>query len=197
MTVLIIIPTLNEEAHIGDLLTKLTDNTTDLNATIVVTDGGSTDKTVEIIQRFESEHDHVHYLHNEKKLQSAAINLAVERFGDDKAYLIRMDAHSQFPDDYCQVLMTEAETINCSSVVTPMNTIGETPFQQGVAAAQNSKLGNGGSLHRSPDGQGQYVDHGHHSLMRIDAFRAVGGYDETFSHNEDAELDKRLSLIHI
>ena len=29
--------------------------------------------------------------------------------------------------------------------------------------------------------------------MSIDAFTAVGGYDEAFSHNEDAELDIRLS----
>ncbi|TIT70853.1 MAG: succinoglycan biosynthesis protein exoa, partial [Mesorhizobium sp.] len=28
--------------------------------------------------------------------------------------------------------------------------------------------------------------------MRIAAFRAVGGYDESFSHNEDAEFDHRL-----
>ena len=28
--------------------------------------------------------------------------------------------------------------------------------------------------------------------MRVAAFRAVGGYDESFSHNEDAELDYRL-----
>lgn len=28
--------------------------------------------------------------------------------------------------------------------------------------------------------------------MRIAAFDTVGGYDETFSHNEDAELDYRL-----
>jgi succinoglycan biosynthesis protein ExoA len=36
------------------------------------------------------------------------------------------------------------------------------------------------------------VDHGHHALIRVAAFRAVGGYDETFTHNEDAELDVRL-----
>ena len=28
--------------------------------------------------------------------------------------------------------------------------------------------------------------------MRVDAFRAVGGYDSTFRFNEDAELDYRL-----
>jgi succinoglycan biosynthesis protein ExoA len=30
--------------------------------------------------------------------------------------------------------------------------------------------------------------------MRIQAFRAVGGYDESFTHNEDAELDHRLGV---
>ncbi|MEW6635017.1 MAG: glycosyltransferase family 2 protein, partial [Pseudomonadota bacterium] len=63
--------------------------------------------------------------------------------------------------------------------------------QKAVAAAQNSKLGTGGSKHRHSSA-GEWVDHGHHALMRIAAFRAVGGYDETFSHNEDAELDYRL-----
>ena len=27
----------------------------------------------------------------------------------------------------------------------------------------------------------------------MDAFKAIGGYDDTFSHNEDAELDNRLT----
>src|SRR4029079_13894304 len=40
---------------------------------------------------------------------------------------------------------------------------------------------------------GRFVDHGHHALMALSAFRAVGGYDEAFSHNEDAELDNRLT----
>ena len=74
-----------------------------------------------------------------------------------------------------------------------MDTVGTGLFQHAVAVAQNSKLGNGGSSHRTASGEGQWVDHGHHALMRIEAFRAVGGYDETFSHNEDAELDIRLT----
>ncbi|MDE2030487.1 MAG: succinoglycan biosynthesis protein exoa, partial [Alphaproteobacteria bacterium] len=74
-------------------------------------------------------------------------------------------------------------------------TIGTHGLQRAVAAAQNSRLGNGGSAHRAGHRAGQdgaWVDHGHHALMTVDAFRAVGGYDETFIHNEDAELDARL-----
>ncbi len=37
------------------------------------------------------------------------------------------------------------------------------------------------------------MDHGHHALFVLDAFRALGGYDETFIANEDAEFDRRLT----
>jgi succinoglycan biosynthesis protein ExoA len=61
-----------------------------------------------------------------------------------------------------------------------------------VAAAQNSRIGTGGSAHRTA-GRSRFVDHGHHAAWAIHAFRAAGGYDERFSHNEDAELDARLA----
>jgi succinoglycan biosynthesis protein ExoA len=82
--------------------------------------------------------------------------------------------------------MTGAE-----SVVVSMTARGVTCFQKAAAAAQNSRLGNGGSAHRRL-AEGRFVDHGHHALMNINAYRSVGGYDETFTHNEDAELDARL-----
>jgi hypothetical protein len=31
--------------------------------------------------------------------------------------------------------------------------------------------------------------------MTLDAFKVVAGYDETFSHNADAELDARLTVM--
>ena len=37
------------------------------------------------------------------------------------------------------------------------------------------------------------MDHGHHALVRLHSFLAVGGYDESFVQNEDAEFDHRLT----
>lgn len=37
-----------------------------------------------------------------------------------------------------------------------------------------------------------FVDHGHHAGFDLPLFINAGGYDETFSHNEDAEFDVRL-----
>lgn len=188
---LIIIPCLNEAKHIEPLIEKLDPALEELNARIVVADGGSTDGTREIVARISESDPRVILLDNPRRLQSAAINLAVNTFGRDYEYFIRIDAHGDYPDDYCQRLVEEAELTEADSVVVAMETVGFGIFQKATAFAQNSKLGNGGSKHRE-GAEGHWTDHGHHALMRVNAFDTVGGYDETFSHNEDAELDYRL-----
>ena len=190
---LIIIPCLNEEAHIGSLVEKLVKDTKDFPAKIIIVDGGSGDKTPIIAKELESKHDNVAYLNNPERIQSAAVNLAVKEYGAGNEYLIRIDAHAEYPDDFCKILIEEAQEKEADSVVVSMNTIGKEGFQKAVAAAQNSKLGNGGAAHRNTQNDGKWFDHGHHALMSIAAFEAVGGYDESFSHNEDAELDMRLT----
>jgi succinoglycan biosynthesis protein ExoA len=188
---LVVIPCLNEAETIEPLLRALDANRGAMALRIVVADGGSADGTDDIAAGLAGSIRELFVLHNPKRLQAAAINLAVAQFGDDCDYLIRIDAHGNYPADYCQVLLEEALRQQADSVVTGMKTVGFGFFQKATAVAQNSKLGNGGSKHRDGGG-GQWVDHGHHALMRLSAFRAVGGYDESFSHNEDAELDHRL-----
>jgi succinoglycan biosynthesis protein ExoA len=131
-------------------------------------------------------------VNNPKRIQSAALNEAVRLFGDAADFLIRLDAHAQYPERYCERLLAAQEATGADAVVVSMHTKGESCFQRAAAAAQNSILGNGGSAHRNA-ATGRFVDHGHHALMRLSAYRAVGGYDEAFSHNEDAELDVRLN----
>ncbi|GAA4118890.1 glycosyltransferase family 2 protein [Aminobacter aganoensis] len=188
---IIVIPCLNEEHHIGGLLGKLRPAARRLGARIIVADGGSRDATRAIVADIAARDDTVVLIDNPARIQSAAINLAVERFGDGADYLIRIDAHGGYPDDYCDRLLEEARETGADSVVVSMLTEGNGAVQQAAAAAQNSKLGTGGSKHRHGS-SGEWVDHGHHALMHIAAFRDIGGYDESFSHNEDAELDHRL-----
>ncbi|AZO04859.1 MULTISPECIES: glycosyltransferase family 2 protein [unclassified Mesorhizobium] len=190
-SILIVIPCLNEAAHIGGLLDRLRPAAARLDGRIVVADGGSSDGTQAIVEKIVAKDPRVILLANPKRLQSAAINLAVATLGEGADYLIRIDAHGGYPDDYCDRLVEEALATGADSVVVSMLTAGTGAVQKAVAAAQNSKLGTGGSKHRHMS-EGEWVDHGHHALMRIAAFSHAGGYDESFSHNEDAELDYRL-----
>ncbi|MGB3536639.1 MAG: glycosyltransferase family 2 protein [Mesorhizobium sp.] len=189
---MVVIPCLNEVDHIGALIDQLLEPAERLGMTIVVADGGSTDGTRATVREIAATVPRVVLLDNPRRLQSAAINLAVAELGHDVDTFIRIDAHGGYPDDYCDWLLEEAAATGADSVVVSMATIGFGPFQKAAATAQNSKLGNGGSPHRE-GAPGRWTDHGHHALMRVAAFRAVGGYDENFSHNEDAELDFRLS----
>jgi succinoglycan biosynthesis protein ExoA len=78
-----------------------------------------------------------------------------------------------------------------ASIVVPLDSRGETCFQEAVALASNSLIGSGGSAHRGRNKSG-FVDHGHHAAIKMSVFSELKGYDETFTHNEDAEFDCRL-----
>jgi succinoglycan biosynthesis protein ExoA len=191
---MVVIPCLNEAAHIEALIERLSPSAERLDMKIVVIDGGSTDGTQEIVKAIAAANPRVSLLHNAKKIQSAAVNLAVETFGDRFESFIRIDAHGDYPEDYCDRLIEDAEATGAESVVVSMATMGFGAFQKATAMAQNSRLGNGGSPHRH-GAKGHWTDHGHHAFMRVSAFRSIGGYDESFSHNEDAELDYRLRAV--
>jgi succinoglycan biosynthesis protein ExoA len=192
--ILAVIPCLNEEGHIESVVAGLLAEADRLNLGIVVADGGSTDNSREIVNRLAQRDRRVVLMDNPMRIQAAGINAAVRRYGDEAQFLLRVDAHANYPDRYCEHLLKVQARTQADSVVVSMRTKGRTCFQRAAAAAQNSMLGNGGSAHRNDTGS-CWVDHGHHALMTIGAFRAVGGYDETFSHNEDAELDARLTLF--
>ncbi len=190
--ILAVIPCLNEAQNLEKLVLELIASRIDLPLQIVIADGGSRDGTICVAQDLATRVPNVLLLNNPKRIQSAGINRAVATFGASAEFLIRIDAHAEYPHDYCRVLIEEADRTHAASVVVAMKTVGRGWFQRTVAEAQNSKLGNGGAAHRIVGRGDTWTDHGHHALMRVDAFLRVGGYDETFAHNEDAELDMRL-----
>lgn len=190
--ILAVIPCLNEEKYLNGLVARLIEANRDQPIRFVIADGGSKDRSVDIAKNLAAQHPHILYLHNAKRHQSAAVNLAAATYGEGADFLIRIDAHADYPADYCRALVAEAEHTGADSVVTAMRTEGKNGFQRAVAAVQNSKLGNGGAAHRTAGHEGRWVDHGHHALIRLAPFRAIGGYDETFTHNEDAEFDTRF-----
>lgn len=193
MKLLIVIPCLNEEEHLPALLDALCTDPATADARIVVADGGSTDSSAALVRARAAIDPRVTLLTNPKRLQSAGINHAVAEYGADSDILIRVDAHAAYPTNYVSRLIAAFRESGADSVTVAMRAAAKQGacFQIATACAQNSVLGAGGSPHRKA-GARQWVDHGHHALFRMDGFRDAGGYDEMFSHNEDAEFDHRL-----
>src|ERR1700761_4410051 len=102
MTILTVIPCLNEEKHIEKIVRQLATVNAKLPMRIIIADGGSRDRTREIAQELTRDYPNVILLDNPKRIQGAAINLAVELYSGGAEYLVRIDAHSDYPDDYCR-----------------------------------------------------------------------------------------------
>lgn len=188
----VIVPTLNEAAHIERLLHGLLAQAPDAITEIIVADGGSTDGTREIVEQVARRQPRVRLLHNPARIQAVGINLAARAASPESDILIRVDAHAAYPFDFIDRLLTDLNAQNADSVVVRLWTVGAGCFGKGVAAVCNDFLGTGGAAHRM-GGESRFVDHGHHAAFRRGAFEAVGGYDESFRTNEDAEFDVRLN----
>jgi succinoglycan biosynthesis protein ExoA len=192
---LVVVPTLNEAAHIEGVLRRLLETPNDaLHLHVVVADGGSEDGTCQLVREIERRDRRVRLLHNSARVQSAGVNLAVRRYGEENDILIRCDAHAEYPANFCARLVETLQRTAADAVVVPLDSRGETPLQKAIAWVSNSPVGTGGSAHRAGTKSG-FVDHGHHAAFRLRSFRSAGGYDPSFSHNEDAELDCRQRAL--
>ena len=193
--VCIIVPALNEASYIEACLASLLRQIDCNIAEIIVADGGSTDGTPALVEQVARNFPIVRLLHNSGRIQSAGVNLAALQADRRAEILIRADAHVEYAPAFVVQCVTAMQKSGATSVAVPMRTVGKTGFQRATAFAQNSKLGNGGAAHRSSGGRcSGFVDHGHHAAFNRQFFEACGGYDETFTHNEDAELDYRAHL---
>lgn len=187
----IIIPTLNEEARIGGLLAQLSRLPGALVSEILVADGRSADATRALVAEAARADTRVRLIDNPDRLQSAGVNRAVAAAAAGADTIVRIDAHALYPDDYVPRILDTFARTGADMVATRLDTRGETCAQRGIAAAQNSRVGSGGSAHRA-GGYSGWIDHGHHAGMDRAMFVRVGGYDESFAANEDAELDLRV-----
>lgn len=191
---LVVIPTLNELHHIAQVLGQLSAGLPDMPIRFVVADGGSTDGTQAVVKEIAARRDDVTLIHNPLRLQSAAVNLAVEMFGGEADLLVRCDAHADYPPGFLADLVRSHAANEADAVVVPMDSVGTSCLQRAIAWVSDSRAGSGGSAHRGGRNSG-FVDHGHHALFTMDSFRRAGGYDPSFSHNEDAELDCRQRAL--
>ena len=188
----VLVPALNEVHHVERCLESLLAQMSPEDGEVLLIDGGSTDGTLAIVERLVGLHPALRLVPNPGRLQSFGCNLGVRLADPRSSVIIRADAHAFYPPDFLALCLAALRANNATSVVVPMRTRGEASAQRGIAAAQNSVLGNGGSRHRRSGASG-YVDHGHHAAFNRHFYEALGGYDATFTHNEDAELDIRAT----
>ncbi len=101
---------------------------------------------------------------------------------------VRVDARTTIEADYVERCVEALERTEAAMVGGPLRYTATTPLERGLRAAMASRLGAGPAPFRREESEGRYVDTVYLGAYRLETIRALGGYDEWFGGNEDAEL---------
>lgn len=153
---------------------------------IIVADGLSDDNTREIIKQL-PETSRITLLLNHKRIQSAGMNRCIE--ASQGEIIVRVDGHTLINPDYiCQCVK---ELLNGNAGVGgSIYPVFHSRMGQGIALASRSIFGIPSAFRISS--KRQYVDTVYMGAWWREVFDYVGNFDETFSSNEDYEMNYRI-----
>lgn len=185
ITVTVAVPVLNEAFHIAACLDAIGRQTYPQVVEVLVVDGGSTDAT----RKIAAGHPNVRMLDNPARVQSAALNLALDEAVGD--VIVRVDGHCVVADDYVERCVGALEESRAAMVGGGMTPTASNPMQAAVAAAMSSPIGAGPArFHHSTTAA--WTDTVYLGAYRTEIARAVGGYATDVGVNEDAEFAIRM-----
>ena len=190
-TVSVVVPTLDEEAYIGDVLAAFAAQTYPAERMdLIVADGGSHDRTREIVEAFARSAPNVRLIDNPDTHQSAGLNRAAAVSTAD--VLVRWDAHARYPTDYVEAAVRVLQEPDVDVVGGYWEPIGDTTFGDWAAAAMASRIGVGTGRF-SADASRGLSDSAMCAIMERTTFHAVSGYDTAMRPaGEDADIAYRI-----
>ena len=191
-TVAFIMPVRNEEEYIRASLQSILDQSylvSDFE--IIVVDGRSSDRTLEIVEDIRRRNPQVRCLDNRAGIVPTAMNIGIRAARAE--VIIRADGHSLYPPDYAAncvkyLAKTGADNVGGPLITVPVDdSFGATL----VAAVLSSPFGVGNSKFRTSKKEG-FVDTVPFGAFRREIFDRVGLYNEKLVRNQDNELNARI-----
>ena len=184
----VLIPARDEERSIAACLDSVLAQDAP-NLQVIVVDGGSGDRTPEIVRGYADRDGRVELIARPAGPIPASLNagLAAAR----GRWLVRVDAHSTIPPDYVRRALQHLSTGRYGAVGGRKDAVATSASGRAVAAVLGSRFGVGNSVYHYGE-RPQPVDHVPFGCYPTELLRSVGGWDERLQANEDFELDYRL-----
>jgi glycosyltransferase involved in cell wall biosynthesis len=186
-SVTVAVPVLNEEATIARCLDAIEVQSYGHILEVLVVDGGSTDATVAIASRYPD----VRLLHNPRRRQAHALNLALDEAKGD--ILVRVDGHAFIQPDYVERCVDALRLTGAALVGGVVLPEGAGWMGEGIAAAMQSPLGAGPARFRC-GGRAGWVDTVAFGAYHVDVARSVGSY-AVGEISEDSEFAFRMGRV--
>ena len=199
-----VIPTWQEVTHIERCVRSLMEQQYPSHLhQILVLDGGSTDGTIDVVQRLAEESEsnggpRISLIHNPFQFVSHARNLALDHLDQGVEFILEMIGHAWVPPDHISVRVTRFHAIE-SQLGTRLGGLGarvlESDLPQGkveswIESSLACPLGGSGQFARfSKEGPTKIPPF---TLYRREAVEDVGGWNEEFITTQDSEINLRL-----
>lgn len=191
--VAVIIPTLNEEKFIARCLDSVIEQSYPFrDMDVMVVDGGSNDRTREIVEEYGRKYINIRFIHNPERIQSIAFNIGVEN--SDAPYIVRLDAHALYKPYYIEGCIKGLEgdskrgNVGGQWDIQPQN---DSLWAITNAILNYSKFGIGGASYRigAKAGDVDTVPFGSFPRTMIEK---IGGMRDDLPRGEDNEFNSRI-----
>jgi succinoglycan biosynthesis protein ExoA len=185
----VIMPLLDEERHLRDAVAMVLKQDYAGPVEVVLALGPSTDRTDEVAETLAAGDPRVRLVKNPSGRTPDGLNAAIEASTGD--IIVRVDGHSEIPDDYISLAVNELLRVDADNVGGIMDARGTTDFERAIACAMRSPLGVGSSRFHT-GGEAGEADTVYLGVFRRAALERVGGYDPHFSRAQDWEMNHRI-----
>jgi succinoglycan biosynthesis protein ExoA len=188
----VLVPVLDEARHLRDSTAAMAAQRFDGDLEFLMLDGGSTDGTRDILAELAARDPRFRLIDSPAGTVPAALNLGLAHAGGE--FVARMDAHAVYPPDYIALGVARLQAGGVDWVTGPAVPDGDGRWSRRVARALTLPLGQGGSRkwRSGADGEEFDLDTGVFAgVWRRTTLQSLGGWDDRFLVNEDAEMAAR------
>ena len=189
----IIIPIYNEEKFISDCLRSLINQDFPKDEIeIICVDGMSSDTSIQIIKEYSRQHRFIRLLENPDRIVSHALNAGIKAASGD--VIMRIDAHSIYPENYISVLVRKLTDLNADNVGAVINSLPAcgSAICKAIAIGSANGFGVGDSSFRIGSDRIKEVDTVPFGCFRRDIFERIGYFDTDLIRNQDDEFNARI-----
>jgi len=190
-----IVPCLNEERHIAECLDSILANDYPKDKMeILVVDGYSKDKTLEIIKSKGEQFSVIRLLDNPRVITPAAMNIGIQNAKGD--IIIKMDAHSVYAKDYISKCVEHLEESGADNVGGVLESVPakDTLMAKAIAICLSHVFGAGGSYFRTGTDAPREVDTVAFGCYKKEVFDRIGLFNEKMAQIEDLERSYKSLL---
>lgn len=191
--VAIIIPTLNEEKFISQCLDSVINQSYPFaEMDVMVVDGGSKDKTREIVNGYHNKYRNIRLVDNPGRIQSIAFNIGVKN--STAPYIVRLDAHALYKPFYIEGCIeglkgdTKRGNVGGQWDIQPQN---NSVWAMTNAILNYCKFGIGGASYRIGAKAGN-VDTVPFGAFPRALIEEIGGMRDDLPRGEDNEFNSRI-----